>query len=86
MCNIINFDFPPNVTSYIHRVGRTARGNNHGTALSMVAMTENDIFKKVSKELNVMMFKSARKVAGKTVGDGIFKNYAFDLKQLDGFR
>lgn len=26
--NVINFDFPLDVQSYIHRAGRTARGNN----------------------------------------------------------
>lgn len=26
--NVINFDFPLDISSYIHRAGRTARGNN----------------------------------------------------------
>lgn len=26
--NVINFDFPLDIDSYIHRAGRTARGNN----------------------------------------------------------
>lgn len=26
--NVINFDFPLDINSYIHRAGRTARGNN----------------------------------------------------------
>lgn len=26
--NVVNFDFPLDVSSYIHRAGRTARGNN----------------------------------------------------------
>lgn len=26
--NVINFDFPCDINSYIHRAGRTARGNN----------------------------------------------------------
>lgn len=87
VCNIINFDFPQNVTSYIHRVGRTARGNNQGTALSMVSVKENDTYNGVSRVLNRMMLGDRyQEVESQTNEDGVFKNYCFDLSQLDGFR
>ena len=33
---VINFDFPLTAAAYTHRIGRTARGNASGTALSFV--------------------------------------------------
>lgn len=33
---VINFDFPSTAAAYTHRIGRTARGNASGTALSFV--------------------------------------------------
>ena len=49
--NVINFDFPHDVDSYIHRVGRTARGNNKGTALSLVAGKEMERLAEVEEHL-----------------------------------
>ena len=38
--HVINFDFPENVESYIHRTGRTGRAGRTGTAISLVAPAE----------------------------------------------
>uniref|UniRef100_A0A0P4WSL6 RNA helicase n=1 Tax=Scylla olivacea TaxID=85551 RepID=A0A0P4WSL6_SCYOL len=74
--NIINFDFPRDVDSYIHRVGRTARGNNQGTALSLVSVHEMEVFNSVEAKLKTLMLDS----------DAVFKDFKFDMSQLDGFR
>lgn len=38
---VINYDFPPNAVSYIHRVGRTGRAGRKGKAITM--FTEEDV-------------------------------------------
>lgn len=38
--NVLNFDFPLTATRYVHRVGRTARADQMGTAISFVNTTE----------------------------------------------
>lgn len=74
--NIINFDFPVDVDGYIHRVGRTARGNNQGTALSLVSVSEKETFERVKAKLKTMLPET----------ETVFKDFKFDMKQLDGFR
>eukprot|EP00105_Crassostrea_gigas_P007407 XP_011421636.1 PREDICTED: probable ATP-dependent RNA helicase DDX56 [Crassostrea gigas] len=50
--NVINFDFPCDVDTYIHRVGRTARGDNQGSALSFVSVKDMDLLVEVEKTLS----------------------------------
>ncbi|RWS25387.1 putative ATP-dependent RNA helicase DDX56-like isoform X2, partial [Leptotrombidium deliense] len=71
--NIINFDFPKSVVSYIHRVGRTARGDQDadGTALSFISLQEQPQFNEVKEALS----------------DGSnFKPYQFRMSELEAFR
>lgn len=72
--NVINFDFPPSVESYIHRVGRTARANNPGTALSFIAHTELSALAEVEEALSGDKAESA------------LKPYEFKMEEIEGFR
>lgn len=49
--NVINYDFPLDVNSYIHRAGRTARGNNRGSVLSFVNLKERSLMDEVDEHL-----------------------------------
>ncbi|MCL4126548.1 UNVERIFIED_CONTAM: hypothetical protein GTU68_028278, partial [Idotea baltica] len=76
VANVVNFDFPSTATAYIHRVGRTARANLSGTALSLVCTFEMDTFSQVRETLKELMPSS----------DCVFKDYKFNMASLDGFR
>ena len=40
LAHVINYDMPPSLTSYIHRVGRTARAEMNGKATTLIADNE----------------------------------------------
>ncbi|XP_034048554.1 probable ATP-dependent RNA helicase DDX56 [Thalassophryne amazonica] len=74
VANVINFDFPTIVESYIHRVGRTARADNPGTALSFISHTEMVVLSEVEEALK---------------GDNedcVLKPYEFKMEAIEGFR
>jgi len=73
--NVINFDFPLNLNSYVHRAGRTARGKNQGTVLSFVAIKEKSLMEKIEQEL-----KHTYNC------ENLFKIYQFKLEEMEGFR
>ncbi|KAL7702933.1 Atp-dependent RNA helicase [Lotmaria passim] len=48
VATVLNYDLPPTLTAYIHRVGRTARIGQTGTAVSLVHETDDaDIMRKI---------------------------------------
>ena len=69
---VINFDIPSYHQMYVHRVGRTARGNESGTAFSLFSPQDQEDFDELCLK---------QKAAGSEI-----KPYAFDFKQIDAFR
>lgn len=41
---VISYDPPRHITTYIHRIGRTARAGKQGTAITILASTEQKAF------------------------------------------
>ncbi|VEN38034.1 unnamed protein product [Callosobruchus maculatus] len=75
VANVINFDFPLDTQSYIHRAGRTARGNNQGSVLSFVSLKEKVLLDKVEKKIR----------QGEN-DESVFKTYHFKLDEVEAFR
>ncbi|XP_065343698.1 probable ATP-dependent RNA helicase DDX56 [Cloeon dipterum] len=72
--NVINFDFPKDIKPYIHRVGRTARGKNKGTALSFVSVNERPLMEKVESYLS------------SGLNEPVIKAFQFKMEEVEGFR
>ncbi|KAL4120834.1 hypothetical protein QTP88_013452 [Uroleucon formosanum] len=73
---VINFDFPQDIYSYIHRVGRTARGKNKGTAISFLNIREQNLLKDVEDYIK----------KGISEQNDIFQDFNFKLEEVEGFR
>lgn len=47
--HVINFDLPHNVEDYVHRIGRTGRAGDSGTALSLVSQRDLPLVRRIEK-------------------------------------
>ncbi|MBX0358068.1 DEAD/DEAH box helicase [Halobacillus sp. Nhm2S1] len=57
--HIINLDVPKDITSYIHRAGRTGRiGSQEGTVVSLVNPVEEKRLKKFARDLELPLHKA----------------------------
>ena len=54
---VINFDVPHDSEDYVHRIGRTARANNDGVALTFVSEKEQSNFKSIENFLEKDIYK-----------------------------
>jgi ATP-dependent RNA helicase RhlE len=49
--HVINFDIPETTENYLHRIGRTARANKEGVAISMVSEKELELMAEIESNL-----------------------------------
>ncbi|NXW57595.1 DDX56 helicase, partial [Eurystomus gularis] len=71
---VINFDVPPTVDSYVHRVGRTARADNPGTALTFALPDEHDALAHIEDALAAEN------------GETMLQPYKFSMEEIEGLR
>ncbi|OFX55387.1 MAG: DEAD/DEAH box helicase [Bacteroidetes bacterium GWB2_41_8] len=53
--HVINFDIPSNHEDYVHRIGRTARANNVGTAITLVNPAEEHSLRKIEELIRMQI-------------------------------
>ena len=67
---MVNYDFPPSPTTYIHRIGRTGRAGRSGLAVTF--FTESDITNGLRPIANVVKLSggTVRTMAGRGRAEG----------------
>ena len=54
---VINYDVPHDAEDYVHRIGRTARANHDGCAITFVSENEQTKFKSIEDFLEKTIYK-----------------------------
>lgn len=65
---VINYDIPHDPESYVHRIGRTARNNESGLAITFVSEDEQYEFGKIESFLGKTLPTACRSRAGTNTG------------------
>lgn len=73
---VINFDAPRNLTSYLHRIGRTARAGSSGRSITIVEDQDRSLLKEIIKKGKIELL--SRKVASVAVNEWQSKVEAFE--------
>ncbi len=81
---VINFDVPRDVEDYIHRIGRTARANSDGKAITFVSEDDQSKFLKIENFIHKVIEKTA---IPECLGQGPeYKPKAYDSKPRKHFK
>lgn len=59
--HVYNYDLPPTVTDYIHRIGRTGRAGARGRAITLVTARQHEKLRKIEAALKERLARAAVK-------------------------
>ena len=78
---LINFDCPYKITNYIHRIGRTGRAGNKGTAITFLEERDKEHLYYISKLINDMKNEKYENILCPEWLTNLFKNKKNNLKK-----
>ena len=64
--HVYNYDLPPTVTDYIHRIGRTGRAGARGRAITLVTARQHEKLRKIESALKERLARAAVKKKPRT--------------------
>lgn len=73
--SVINFDMPRDMTTYVHRVGRTARAGREGCAVTLTLESERQMMKEILK-------RAKRNVKSRVVPAEVIERYRHKIEKL----
>ncbi|KAG5509193.1 hypothetical protein GH5_06272 [Leishmania sp. Ghana 2012 LV757] len=83
VATVLNYDLPPTLTAYIHRVGRTARIGQTGTAVSLVHEVDDaDIMRKILSVSGAINDHQVASVKRRDVPDELLAKAAKDINDV----
>eukprot|EP01113_Clastostelium_recurvatum_P037340 TRINITY_DN5444_c0_g1_i3.p1 TRINITY_DN5444_c0_g1~~TRINITY_DN5444_c0_g1_i3.p1 ORF type:complete len:353 (-),score=123.14 TRINITY_DN5444_c0_g1_i3:25-1083(-) len=75
---VINYNLPPTLRQYVHRVGRTARAGNRGKAISFVKSDDKPLLKEITKHAQSGNAKT------RTISSEVVEKFQAKLDNLQG--
>jgi len=85
---IINYDVPNDPLMYFHRIGRTARAGDHGTAITLVTYEEGSELEEIRSMTNTNLKELVEESSGPSTGESYFRreNSKWVPRDENGFR
>eukprot|EP00392_Amoebophrya_sp_AT5.2_P000882 g884.t1 len=86
---VINADAPRTLKSYVHRVGRTARGGKDGTALTLIdadSSAQAQLVQKISENADRLFPGGARSSPSEVDGGAALNKLPFDVASIEQLR
>ncbi|MBR7068234.1 MAG: DEAD/DEAH box helicase [Bacteroidales bacterium] len=66
---VVNYDIPKDPEDYVHRIGRTARAQSDGVAITLISPDKRYDFAKIEKFLESEVYKQPYKLKADELGD-----------------
>ena len=71
--HVINYDVPQEPADYIHRIGRTARAQRAGDAITFVSRNETDLFAQIERSIGKRLERTDHPLSDASIGNTLEK-------------